>query len=164
MADGRLVRVSMHGVADMRAAFRRLPKDASRALKDRTGDLAFDLAQRVHNSAVGSSRQSAAVAKSVKARRDRVPVVVAGGNQRVTRQRKVSAGQRPTKAGDLTFGANFGATRLRQFRPRRGAGDDDYWFFTTIEENRERIDTAWGRVLDDIASEWDQGSGGGGDG
>lgn len=155
MAD--VVHVSIHGVKAMKAAFRKLPKDATVALKERSGVIAFDLAERIHNSAVGSSRQSAAVAKTVKARRDRVPVVVAGGNARVTRQRRVSAGQGPTRAYMLLFGANFGASRLKQFRSHRGAGVDDYWFHATVEENTDRIDTEWGRAVDDVAEEWGRG-------
>jgi hypothetical protein len=149
--------VKITGVAEMRRAFRRLPKAASVALKDRSGNIAFDLAQLIRNSAVGSSRQSSAVAKTVKARRDRVPVVEAGGGQRATRQRRVSSGQGPTKAYHLLFGANFGASRLRQFRPHRGAGSDDYWFFSTVEDNTEQIDAEWGRAVDDVAQEWARG-------
>jgi hypothetical protein len=149
-----VVHVSIHGVAEMKAAFRRLPKEASKSLRDQTGRLSVDLAQRIRSSAAGSSRQSAAVARTVRARRDRVPVVVAGGNQTVTRQRRVSSGQGPTRAYHLLFGANFGASFLKQFRRHRGAGQDDYWFFSTIEDNTDRIDDAWGRVLDDVASEW----------
>jgi hypothetical protein len=149
--------IKIEGVAAMRAAFRRLPKAANDALKTRSGNIAFDLAQLIRNSAVGSSRQSAAVAKTVKARRDRTPVVEAGGNQRATRQRRVSSGQAPTKAYHLLFGANFGASQLRQFRPHRGAGSDDYWFFSTVEDNTERIDSEWGEAVDDVAKEWGRG-------
>jgi hypothetical protein len=146
--------VKIHGVADMKAAFRRLPKEASKSLKEHTSVLAEDLAQLIHNSATGSSRQAAAVAKTVKARKDRFVAVQAGGNRRVTSQRRVSSGQGPTKAYMLLFGANFGASQLNQFRSHRGAGTDDYFFFSTVEENTPRIDSAWGQVVDDVADEW----------
>lgn len=146
--------VKIHGVKEMKAAFRRLPKEASRSLKEHSKVIADDLADRIHNSAIGSSRQSAAVAKTVKARKDRFVAVQAGGNRRVTSQSRVSAGQKPTKAYSLIFGANFGAAHLKQFRPHRGAGDNDYWFFSTIEENTTRIDAEWGKAVDDVADEW----------
>lgn len=154
MGDNLVVRIRLTGVPEMRAAFRRLPKEANRALKDRSNKIATVLAGRIRSSATSSSAQSAAVAKSVKARRDRVPVVVAGGTVRVTHERRSSRGQLPTWASDLLFGANFGANHLKQFRSHRGAGSDDYWFFSTIKRSQSQIDNEWGQAVDDVAQEW----------
>lgn len=147
---GITVKVRISGVRETIRAFRDLPKDANNELRQRSQEIARDLAGKIAAAARTDSRQSALVAPTVKAMKDRVPVVQAGGNRKVGRNRK--------PAHKVLFGANFGATYLRQFRPHRGAGQDDYFFFSTVEANEGAIDRQWNAAADEIISRW--GSGG----
>lgn len=150
-SKGITVKVRISGVRETIRAFRQLPKDANDELRKRSQAIASDLATKIASAARSSSAQSALVAGTVKAMRDRVPVVQAGGNRKVGRKRK--------PAHKVLFGANFGATYLKQFRPHRAGGTDDYWFFSTVEANEGRIDQEWNAAADEIIHRW--GSGGG---
>lgn len=134
------------GLRETIRAFRDLPKDADRELRDANQDISDDLATEIAEAAAGSSAQSALMARTVKARRGRTPSVAAGGAARV--------GRHNAPAFKILFGANFGATYLKQFRPHRGAGDDDYWFYSTAEKAQPRVDARWGEAADRIVSEW----------
>lgn len=144
--DGLTVKVKITGARETLAAFRHLPDDANRELRTATLKIADSLATQIRGAATGSSAQSALVAPTVKAKRDRVPVIEAGGSK------KVGTNKKP--AHKILFGANFGATVLRQFRPHRGAGDNDYWFFHTVESQEARIDREWNEVADKIIARW----------
>jgi len=159
-AKAKALTVKMHidGVHQTLAAFRRLPKEASDSLRDHTLDLSKDLARKVAAAARVDSRQSAAVAPTVKALRDRVPAIVAGGMTRVGTPR--------VPAYAVIFGSEFGAKHRfgwysgsryaasfgRQYRRHVGRGS--YWFFRTVEENEAMIGQAWTRVADDIIDAW----------
>lgn len=156
---GISVRLRITGARETLAAFRRLPKEASAALRDANQQISTDLADKIRAAAEASSPQSAAIAPSIKARRDRVPSITAGGTRLATKQRRRSRGQAKTTAGKLVFGANFGATYLHQFRRHNGgAGQDDYWFFSTVEDNEPRIVREWTEAADRVLTQW--GSGG----
>lgn len=156
---GISVRVKIDGARQTLAAFRKLGTDATKALKDANQEISKDLAEKVRNAARSSDAQSAAVAPSIKAKRDRIPSITAGGTRMATRQRHRSKGQRKTTAGDLVFGANFGATYLPQFRRHNGgAGSEDYWFFSTVEDNEAAMIKDWTDAADRLLNEW--GSGG----
>ncbi len=155
------VKVRITGVREMQAAFRRLPPEANKALRRETLGLSKDLAEKIRAAATASDSQSALVAKTVKARSDRVPSIVAGGTTQVGPRRKYAPPSWSRKhrapAHKILFGANFGATHLNQFRPHRPAGGDDYWFFKTIEANEARVSAGWNRVVADVAEEWRRG-------
>lgn len=155
---GIAVRLRITGARETLAAFRQLPKDASKELRDANQQISTDLADKIRAAAESSSPQSAAVAPSIKARRDRVPSITAGGGRLATKQRRRSRGQAKTTAGKLVFGANFGASYLKQFRRHSGAGEDDYWFFRTVEDNEARIVDEWTQAADRVLNQW--GSGG----
>lgn len=143
------VKVRITGVREMQRAFRQLGKDANRELRKQTLALSKELALKIRAAAESSSGQSRIVAKTVKGTSDRVPSISAGGMTRV--------GRNKVPAHKVLFGANFGATYLKQFRPHTGAGEDDYWFYRTIEHNEREIDDAWNRVVDEVAKEFGNG-------
>ena len=156
---GISVRLRIDGARETLSAFRKLGKEAAAALKDANKEISTDLANKVKAAAVSSDAQSAAVAPSIKAKRDRIPSITAGGTRQATKQRRRSRGQGKTTAGDLVFGANFGATYLPQFRKHNGgAGSEDYWFFSTVEDNEAAMVKEWTDAADRLLSEW--GSGG----
>lgn len=137
---GIAIGIKVTGWNETLAAFRGLPKEASAALRDESTKLATTLAGRVANAARGDSPQSALMAPTVRARRDRVPVIEAGGTSRV--------GSRSKPAYKILFGSEFGARTYRQFRPHVGRGS--YWMFKTVLANQSAIDQAWNRVATDI--------------
>lgn len=141
--------VSLHvtGAREALAVFRRLPKEASASLRDRTLALAQTLAIRVAAGARADSPQSALMAPTVRARRDRVPAIEAGGMTRV--------GRNQAPAYKILFGSEFGARTLRQFRPHVGRGS--YWMFKTVEANESAIGAAWLKVADDIVRSFSAG-------
>ena len=151
---GITVSVRISGARETLAAFRALPKDASDELREANKQISDDLAGEIRTAAAGSDEQSALMVPSIRAKRDRVPSVEAGGNRRVGKQKRRSKGQGPTRASDILFGANFGASFLKQFRPHTGAGEDDYWFFRTVEANDERIAGEWGDAADRVLTKW----------
>jgi len=154
---GISVRLKIDGATQTLAAFKKLGKEATAALKDANKEISSDLADKVRNAARSSDGQSAAVAPSIKVKRDRIPSITAGGTRLATKQRRRSKGQGKTTAGDLVFGANFGATYLPQFRKHTQGGDADYWFFTTVEDNETAMVKEWTDAADRLLTEWGQG-------
>jgi hypothetical protein len=144
------VNVKITGLRETLRAFRELPKEANDALRDRSTELARTMATRVAAAGQSDSPQSAAVASTVKARRDRVPVIEAGGTQAVTSSR--------VPAWKILFGSEFGARIWRQFRPHVGKGS--YWIWRTVERNQAEISEAWNKAADDIAVAFSRGPGG----
>lgn len=156
---GIAIRLRIDGARQTLAAFKKLGKEANKALRTANREISRDLAGKIQSAARASDAQSAAVAPSVKARSDRVPSIEAGGKRLATKQRRRSAGQRKTQAGDLLFGSNFGATYLPQFRKHNGgAGSEDYWFFTTVEDEMGDVVKRWEDAAERLLTEW--GSGG----
>lgn len=139
--QGLVVTIRIDGVRETLAKFRELPKEASDQLRTESQQLAGDLADAIQANAGAEGRQWGILARTVKARKDRVPSVTAGGSVRVGRNKQ--------PAYKLLFGAEFGATFLPQFKPRT-AGNEGYVFFRTAKQKQATIDEAWNRVADDI--------------
>lgn len=147
------IRLRAPGMRQTLAAFRHLPKDANNELRDASMRIATLLADSAKN-ASKIDAQSAAVGTTVRAIRDRVPVVQAGGARRVT-----SSGAR---AFEILFGSEFGMNRRsgwyaslrygrsegRQFSPHRG--QRGRWFFPTVEREQVRVVAEWDRAADAI--------------
>jgi hypothetical protein len=113
--------------------------------------LAQDLARVIRAAAAADTPQSARAAASVKAHRDRVPVISAGATKR---------------ARAVLFGSEFGMTRRsgwyghpryreslgRPYRPHRG--NSSYWFFRTVEQQQGRISEAWNELAANVVRRW----------
>lgn len=143
--------VSMHveGVRDTLAAFRDLPKDASTQLREQTLKLTSTLAERARAEGMtDAAPQSPLVASTVKAVKDRAPVITVGGTKRLGRNKK--------PAYKLLFGSVFGSNRYAQFgRPHRGR--ESYWFFDLVETEAPTIGRAWQRVANAIVRDFSEG-------
>jgi len=147
--------VRISGVRETLAAFRKLPKDASTALREASGEIATFMVRKV-KAASSIDRQSAAVGTTVRVARDRVPSVQAGGAKRVTSTR--------VPAWRLLIGSEFGAngrfgwygagkyeaSEGRQFAPHTGR--TGRWFFPTIEREQTEIARRWQGAADDIVT------------
>lgn len=150
--QGLTVTIHIEGIRETLAALRELPKDASNELRDASQRLSESLATDVQSAARAEGRQAAILAKTVRARRDRVPVIVAGGMTRIGRNRK--------PAYKLLFGSEFGASQegryaLKQFKPHLGRGS--YWFFKTVEDKQTEIASEWGKAADDVVRRFGEG-------
>lgn len=147
------VRVRIEGIREILAAFDRMPADIQNVVRDRSLELAEELALRVRTAGVGRGRQAALAASTVVAKRDRVPVITAGARG-------------PHRARAVVFGTEFGATRkfgwyaqgryfhspAKQYPTHLGAGS--YWFFRTVENSEARISQAYLRMADEIIHRW----------
>lgn len=160
--DGTLtLKLHINGVRETLRAFRDLPPEAATELRKQTLEISQWLAERIKTAGTADTKQSALVAQTVRARRDRVPAIVAGGARRV--------GRKKNRASDLVYGSEFGMNARsgwyanprfagapgRQFRPHQG--QDSYWFYTTAEANQDAIDRAWNRVADDVLRQFSHG-------
>ncbi|MDN5929489.1 MAG: hypothetical protein L0I24_00220 [Pseudonocardia sp.] len=134
--------IRIEGVRETLAGFRGLGREASAELRTKTLELSETLAGRVRAAASSQGSQAALMGPTVKARKDRVPSIQAGGSKRVGRNRK--------PAHKLLFGSEFGATELKQYRPHLGKGS--YWFYITVERNEAEIADAWKTLADDVAT------------
>jgi hypothetical protein len=102
-------------IANLNAVLRslaRMPKEATDGLRDEAQAIATDIVNRARGSA--SAPQMRLAAQSLKAKRDRIPVIEAGGTKRlpVTSGRKRRGPDRSRQTyGDVFFGAEFGGSR-----------------------------------------------------
>ncbi|MFT4295642.1 MAG: hypothetical protein QM582_09550 [Micropruina sp.] len=146
-----LIGVEVEGLRELLRVASRLPKTAQNELRQSAMLIATDEAASIRAAAAGSSPQSAAVVGSIRARRDRVPAVAAGGAGRSG----VSGG---ATTGQLFFGAEFGGQgrpTTKQFRPHRGTSG--YWFFPTLRRDQERMMKRWETALRAVEREWSGG-------
>lgn len=155
------VNMSIEGLRETLAAFRQLPKDASAELRTRSLELSEMLATKGRAAARADGKQSALLATTIKARKDRVPSVAAGGTARV--------GRFHVPAYAVLFGSEFGMNRRsgwyarpqyagstgRQYRRHRGR--QGYWFFPLVEENSREISKAWTKAADETIRKFAKG-------
>ncbi|MCM4080408.1 hypothetical protein [Paractinoplanes hotanensis] len=135
------VRVHISGVREVLAALKQLPKDASVELKAAALEISKEIAAEAKQAGINEGRQAALVATTVRAAKDRLPVVVAGGNK------KLGSNKKP--AYKLLFGSEFGANYYDQFgKPH--IGTESYWFFKTIKDNQVEISRRWLEAADEV--------------
>lgn len=144
MAEKRTITVTVR-ITNLRETlkkFNNLPKDADKDMRAASLSIAGVLAVDIRTSARANA-QSALMVPSIRAQRDRVPTVVAGGTRRV--------GSNRVPAFKVLFGAEFGSHSLAQFRPFDGTG---YFFFPTVEEKRGYIDREYNEAADEVLKKW----------
>jgi hypothetical protein len=137
---GLTITIRVDGLKETLRALNNLPKDADKEIREKAAVLSHKIAAAAAASGRREGSQAAVVATTVRARRDRVPVVTAGGSKRLGRNRE--------PAYKLLFGSEFGATRLRQYKPH--IGRDSYWFFRTVEDEQVTIMAEWMKAADEI--------------
>ena len=160
--------VEVEGLPSYFARLRSLPKVAQDEMREAAMAIAEDEASRIRAAAASDSSQSAAIAQFIKARRDRVPAISAGGARRAG----VKGGAR---AGEIFFGAEFGGkarkagpvkTRTarsgfvikettQQFRPH--TGHEGYFFFPTLRKDQDRMLERYEQALTNVEREWARG-------
>lgn len=143
-------------------AINKMDKATSNELRNEVASISKWSAQGIIQSSYGAPMpaQTAIVASSVRAVRDRIPNVQVGG----TRGRKTSNG---TPAGVLVKGNEFGAYptskagrfpnggRRFPFRsPRKGAGNAGYWIYPELERQQPEITRRWKQAVDKVLDNW----------
>lgn len=147
------VAVEIDGIAETLKAFNKLDKDAKKAARVEVQKIAEMLAARIRAAAPSDPRyQNLAV--SVKAGRDRVPVIRVGGRAGP----KVSGGGGPRELViGMEFGANQAGPNGYRFPPRtarHGRGNAGYWIFPTARKNQTEILTIWFDAMDKMLADW----------
>jgi hypothetical protein len=142
---GLTINVSIVGLQETLRALRNLPKDATVEMREAAQKLSTDLAKEVAAAGRAEGSQAALVSTTVKAMKDRVPVIQAGGAKKLGRNKK--------PAYKLLFGSEFGSNYYEQFgKPH--IGNDSYWFFKTVDENQVEISAAWLEAADEIINKF----------
>ncbi len=158
---------TVEGLNETLKALNRLDKDAKAEARDKVQEISELMAREIRSA--GNSRpdrRDQFVASTVRAKRDRLPVLNIGSASKMNVSR---AGQGP-RASDLVFGMEFGSNGRRSDRatrrggapgwrfpertPRRGRGNEGYWIFPTARAQQRRVVTLWANALDELAIKW----------
>jgi len=149
------VSVRVDGINETLKAFKKLDKEASKAAKEEAMKIAQVLADRIRARAPTDKRYQNLVV-SVKAGRDRVPVIRIGGRQTP----RVSGGGGPAQ---LVIGMEFGADqngpngwRFPPRTPKLGRGNAGYWIYPTARANQSEIIKMWFDAMDKIINDWSE--------
>lgn len=146
------VGVRIDGARETLKAFNDLPKEANKQLKEKSNELSRSLVQTIRQAAQSDeSPQAALFAKTVRAKKDRVPAIVAGGERRVGRNR--------VPAWQVLFGGEFGSDRFPQFK-KSHRGPEGGPIFQTVDREQAAISDAWNEAADAILSTFTRGGGG----
>lgn len=131
-------------------AFNKYGRDANAELRDAAQRQVNRVTPMLAAGLAASSAQGALVATTITAKRDRYPVIRAGGTKRV--------GRRRVAAGDVFFGAEFGGRgrpTTQQFRPWRGT--TGYGFYPALRQHGHIIIDGYKDTLDQLAVRWGRG-------
>lgn len=123
---------------------RAIPKEADREVRAASGVIAQDLASKAQTRARSYGDVASLVAPTIKAGRDRVPLVRMGGTKRLPpRDGRTRTGPNQT-VGNLIWGAEWGSRRFRQFPEpvKRGR-----MLWSTLHDEYEASMDAWGDAV-----------------
>jgi hypothetical protein len=132
-------------VEGLNRALRKLPKLATVQLRDASQDIARDVAGIASSRAAGAGRGWSLLGPTIRAGRDRVPVIRSGGSRRIPGRK----GSRQV-VGELLYGTEFGGRRqprTRQFLPHLGTRG--YVLYPTIRGEDANIDRRYSAALRD---------------
>jgi len=146
------MRVRIEGVRETLKALNKLPKEANDEIRKVAMEIAEKLAVKSKQAAMSDpSPQAALIVPTIKPRRDRVPVIVAGGSTRV--------GRRNAPAWGVLFGSEFGANQYPQFG-KRHQGQEGSYLFPIVEQNSELVEQEWNAAADRIITQFSEDGGG----
>jgi hypothetical protein len=145
-------------------ALNKMDDDSKKALKDDVAAISTWTANGIRVAGyVGSPmpRQTAIVAQTVRANKDRIPNVTIGGSRG-----RASGG---ANAGILLFGNEFGSDRntfgsagnfpnggykFPARTPREGRGNRGYWIFPTLKAMQPEITRRWKNAVGEVYENW----------
>lgn len=146
------VTVEVDGLTETVRAFGKYGRDCQAEIRDAAQREVDRIAPAMVSAMAGDGGPSALVATSIRSKRDRYPVIAAGGAKRTTSSKKAKA--RPS-AGELFFGAEFGGRgrpTTQQFRPWKGT--TGYAFYPTLRSRTSDLIDGYKRALEDLAHRW----------
>jgi hypothetical protein len=167
MADTRTTIRFQPDLKDLRGLLKALNKmddDSKKALKDDVASISAWTAGAIKTAGyVGSPMpaQTAIVAQTVRANKDRIPNVTIGGSRG-----RASGG---ANAGVLLFGNEFGSDRntfgsagnfpnggykFPARTPREGRGNKGYWIFPTLKALQPEITRRWKNAVGEVYENW----------
>ena len=150
-------------------ALNKMDDDSKKVLKDDVASISAWTAGAIRMSGyVGSPMpaQTAIVAQTVRANKDRIPNVTIGGSRG-----RASGG---ANAGILLFGNEFGSDRntygsagnfpnggykFPARTPRVGRGNRGYWIFPTLTAMQPEITRRWKAAVGEVFGEWKKNNG-----
>lgn len=140
----------IRGIAGLNRTLNSLPKVAQARIRDASvriaGDIATEAQGRARSGTDGVAKVAKYVAPTIRATRDRVPVVRMGsakklpprnGRARVGDQQSVSA---------IMFGAEYGSAKSKQFSPW-GGNDESAGYFLWPSIRMDRIEEQYAAAL-----------------
>jgi hypothetical protein len=135
----------LKGVAGLNKMLNDLPKEVQARIRDESVAIAADVATEARGRALsgGVAKVAKYVAPTIRATRDRAPVVRMGGSGKLPPRNGVF---RSATVGDVMWGAEFGSARHKQFMPWGGNSDSaGYFLWPSI-----RLDEAVERWADAV--------------
>lgn len=146
--------MTFYNVAGLNKTLRKLPKTASAELRDASQAIADKVAGDARGAATAQGGVARLVAPTIRAGRDRVPLVRMGSSARLPADGRSRKGDRQT-IGDVIWGAEFGGgarKTTQQFKPWRGNDTGaGYFLWPTVRGDRDFIEQAYGdAILDAI--------------
>lgn len=136
----------LDGARETLKRFKGLPKEASTELKQEALKLSEELARKAREQAMeAETPQAPLLVPTIRARKDRVPKIVVGGNKKI--------GPFRTPAYGVLFGAEFGSNQFRQFHHAH-TGRKGLWFFPTVEAEQQQISDAWNEAADHVIAKF----------
>lgn len=139
---------TLRGIKGLNKMLNDLPKEVQARIRDESVAIAGDVATEARGraSSGGVARVARYVAPTIRATRDRVPVVRMGGSASLpSRDGRPRTGSRQTVSA-VMWGAEFGSVEHRQFMPWGGSSDSaGYFLWPSI-----RLDEAVERWADAV--------------
>lgn len=139
------IKFKIDNLKETSAALKKLPEDVQSNVIDASWELALTASKAIRAAARSQGPQTALLAGTVGASEGLVPVVTVGGDSALPT--KVSRGRhgKRFKAYQDVFGAEFGASRLKQFKPRNTSG---YFIYPTVDAMAGVISAKWNEAAD----------------
>jgi hypothetical protein len=137
-----------NNVKGLNRALMKLPRLAAAELRDASVEIARTVADDARGRAVRVGGVATYVAPTIKATRDRVPVVKMGSTARLPATNRSRSGSRQT-VGDVIWGAEFGGRgrpTTQQFQPHRGT--QGYFLWPAVRDNSDDIQRLYSEALD----------------
>ena len=146
VADDRAPEIHVEGLRRFLRVLSKLPKELSDETRDASQEIAGKLVDAAKNAAHTPLQQLAA--STLKAKRDRIPVVTARGT--------AQGHHHPVKASDIFYGAEFGGGKrstTRQFLPHQGKRG--YFLYPTLRAQGSRYYDEWVDAIDKAFKDWE---------
>lgn len=143
------VTARVDGLNETLRVLRRMDKEGQKELREAVQGVADKHAAAVR-SAFSRDARWRHIAPTVRAKKDRMPVIMIGG----ARKAGVSGG---ATINDLLYGVEFGSNdwRFPPRTPRQGRGNAGYTIYPTLAARHRQVVDDWQRAVLEVARKWD---------